>query len=79
MEYGAEITPEEYVEQVAALVTSERVEEALAFGERYSTTILPQLTAEQFDLTTGLLEAAQLTVDLEQISVVEYDVHPLPR
>jgi hypothetical protein len=58
------MTPREFLDQVAELIADERDEEALALAERWGPEVLPRLTQDEFFRLCGMMEGAQLAVDL---------------
>jgi hypothetical protein len=64
MGVGAAVTPQEYVDRVRTLVSAGRDADALRLAAEHAREVVPQLDAEQFAVTTSLLESAQLVVDM---------------
>jgi hypothetical protein len=60
------MTPEGYIERLGSLIASGQDAVALEFSRRAGPSILPLLSTEQSELIAGLLESAQMAVDLDQ-------------
>ena len=58
------MTPQDFIAQVARLIADGKDQEALQLGSQLCEGMLPKLTREEFVRVCGLMEGAQLAVDL---------------
>jgi hypothetical protein len=58
------MTPQDYVDRIAALIRDGHDEAALALAERHSRDMLPRLSAEQLVRVGDMLEGAALAVEI---------------
>ena len=66
MELDTPITPTAYLSTLRTLISSGRDEAALDYAARVWPTIAGQLTAEQLDIASGLLEGAESALALAE-------------
>jgi hypothetical protein len=60
------MTPQQYVEHLEALIASGRDQEALDFAEQVGPAPLWQLSADDFERVTAMMEGAQMAVSAAQ-------------
>ncbi|MDQ3702617.1 MAG: hypothetical protein M3442_17090 [Chloroflexota bacterium] len=58
-------SPQHFVEHLRALVDAAQYRRAVAYAERFSRGFLPQLSAEELNRVTAMMEGADMIVDLE--------------
>jgi hypothetical protein len=61
------MTPDDYLNQLKALFTSERYAEALAFSERLWTDVHPSLPLPELEQVFGMMEVAATIVRTETL------------
>ena len=66
MEAATPMSPEQFVTEVALLITSGKDEQALELGSRLREEMMAKLSREQFWRVCGMMEGAQLVVDLAE-------------
>jgi hypothetical protein len=58
--------PRDFMDQIANLIADGRDEDALALAEQWGSRVAPKLSREEFFRLLGMMEGAQLVVDLAQ-------------
>lgn len=58
------MTPQEWIDQVGQLIADGRDEEALEVARRGAESMLPRLSPEELVHVAGMLETAQMAVEL---------------
>jgi hypothetical protein len=60
------MSPEKFVAEVGRLIADGKDEQALELGSRLREEMMPKLSREQFWRVCGMMEGAQLAVDLAE-------------
>ena len=57
-----------FIERLRRFVRAGQNQQALALADQFSQALLPQLSADELDRVSGMIEIAEMAVDLEQWS-----------
>jgi hypothetical protein len=67
------MTPTQYIEQLTALVASGQEKAALDLASRFWPTVSPQLSGEELEFVSGLMESAETALGMLSSEGVGWD------